>query len=184
MAPNPFEPQELLHFFRHGIRGRLEARAACGFSLSHALRQRRDGLPLLAETVAAARRQRGPVPQAEGLSLLRAGSAGGQHQAVRRAQPLAAVDDPRPSPFRRRSSALPLAAVCFLPTGAPDPTPHLPFPRGGAEEHREQLLPIAPSRLGPPVTAIYCNAGRVHHAVLPPWGAHQRGRQQPSRPAS
>jgi hypothetical protein len=63
-----------------------------------------------------------------------------------------------------------LAAVFFLHTGDPDDTPHLPFPRDVAQEHREQLLHIEPIGLGSPVSAIDFNAGRVDHAVGHPLG--------------
>jgi hypothetical protein len=170
LAPNPFEHQELLHFLRHGLLGRLEHHAAFGLSLGNALRQRRDMLPLLTETVVEARREWGAVPQAEGLQLLREVSTVGPHQAVRREQPLETVDDPRPIPFRGRYGARPLAAVCFRSPGDPDDPPHLPFPRGVAQEHREPLLHIEPISLGPSVTAMHCNAGRVDHAVVHPLG--------------
>jgi hypothetical protein len=100
--PNPFEHQQWLHVLRHGILSRLEPRAAFGLSLGHALRQRHPLLPRLPETVVEARRERGAVPQAEVLQLLREVPAGGHHQAVRREQPFEAVDDPRPIPLRGR----------------------------------------------------------------------------------
>ena len=81
--PNPFEHQELLHFFRDGILGRLEHRAAFGFQLGKALRQRRDVLPCLREPVAESRWERGGVPPAEGLHLRRELPAVRPHQALR-----------------------------------------------------------------------------------------------------
>jgi hypothetical protein len=82
------EWQELLHFFHPRILSRRNQRAAFGCQLGNALGQRLDLLPLLAETVTEARRERGAIPQAEILQLLRKGHAGGPHPAVRREQPL------------------------------------------------------------------------------------------------
>ena len=115
--------------------------------------------PLLVETVAESRWERGAVPQAEVLQLRWEVPPGGHHQAVRCEEPLEAVEDARPILLRSRSGAMQLAAVFFLHTGDPDNTPYLPFSRGVAQEHREPLLHLEPIGLGPPVTAIHCNAG-------------------------
>jgi hypothetical protein len=89
-------------------------------------------LPFLTETVAASCRERGAVPQAERLQLLREIPAVGHYHAVRREQPLEAVENPRPIPFHSRSGAMQRAAVFFLQTGDPDHTPPLPCPSGVA----------------------------------------------------
>jgi hypothetical protein len=102
IRPTPLQGQELPHVLHHRILARLEQRTAFGCQLGHALSQRLDGLPLLAETASESRRERGAIPQAEGLQLLLEVSAMGHHQAWRGAQPFEAIDDSRPIPFRGR----------------------------------------------------------------------------------
>jgi hypothetical protein len=183
-TPHPCAPQEVWHFVRDSLLRRREHGTAFGCPRGQALRSRHHVLPLLRETVAASRRQRGAVPPAAGLPLLGAVPAGGPHPAVRRQPALEAVDAPRPLPCRRRYGAGPRATVVCLHPGDPDAPPPLPCPRAGAPEPREPLLHSEPSGRGPPVAAMDCKAGRVDHAVGPPWGTHQRWRQKPSRPAS
>jgi hypothetical protein len=136
-GPNPLQGQELPHFFYRRILGRLHQRAAFGLQLANALGQHLDVLPLLAETVSESRWERGAIPQAEGLQRQPEVSAVGHPQALRREQPLDAIDDARPLPCRRRSGAMPLAAVCFLYTGDADDTPHPLFSCDVAQEHGE-----------------------------------------------
>jgi hypothetical protein len=102
IGPNPLQGQELPHFFHRRILARLEPRTTFGFQLGNALSHHLDVLPLLAEPEPESRRERGAIPQAEGLQLLLEVSAMGHHQALRREQPFEAIDDPRPIPFRGR----------------------------------------------------------------------------------
>jgi hypothetical protein len=105
IGPNSFQGEELPHFFHRRILGRLHQRTAFGFQLANALGQHLDMLPCLAAPVAESRRERRAIPQAKGRQLLLEVAAGGPHESLRREQPLDAVDDPRPIPFRGRQGA-------------------------------------------------------------------------------
>ena len=168
IRPNPFQGEELPHLLHHRLLGRLQHRTAFGFQLGKALGQRLHVLPLLAKPVSQSRRERRASPQAKGRQLHLEVAAGGQHEALRREQPLDAVDDPRPIPFRGRQGAMELTAIFFRHTGDTNDTPHPLFPGDITEEHGEQLMHLATIRLRSTVTTIDFNAGRVHADVLHP----------------
>jgi hypothetical protein len=158
----------LPYFLHRCLLARLPQRAAFGFQLAKALGPHLGMLPRLAEPVSESCRERGALPQAKGLQLLRAVAAGGQHEALRREPPLDAVDEPRPIPFRGRPGAMALTALFCPRTRDPHDTPHPPFPRDIAQEQGAQLMHLEASRLRSTVTTIACKAGRVHDAVLHP----------------
>jgi hypothetical protein len=170
IGPNPFQGQEVPHCFHHRLLARLEQGTAFGFPLGDVRGQRLDVLPLLAETVSESRRERGALPQAEGLQRLLAVAAMGHPQALRREQPLEAIEDSRPLPFRGRYGAMPWTAVFCLHTGDADDPPHPLCSCDVTQEQGAPLVPIEASRLRPTVTAMDLNAGRVHDAVRHPLG--------------
>jgi hypothetical protein len=167
-GPHPGEGATWPHCWPHRLLGRRQSRAACGCHLAKALGQRRRGLPRLAATGSAARRQRSAIPPATGLQRRLAVAAWGPPQAWRRAPPVEAVDAPRPRPFRGRPGALARTAiVCRHPRdthAAPPPR----CPRDRAAEPGAQLRPSEAIRLRSQGTPIACTAGRLHDAVLPP----------------
>jgi hypothetical protein len=170
LGPDPFQGQEWPPLFPHRLRARLEHRTACGFQLGAALGQRLAVLPLLAEPLSESRRERGAIPQAEGLQRRLAVSARGHPQAWRREPPREAIDHARPIPCRGRSGARPVTAVFFRHPGDADDTPHPLCPCDVAQEPGEPLVHLEAIRLRPTVTASDRKAGRVYDAVLHPLG--------------
>jgi len=76
---------------------------------------------------------------------------------------------------------MPLPAVCSRHPGDADPTPHPRCSCGVAQEQGEPRGHLAALGLRPPLTALACQAGRVHHDLRHPLG-HSPAVEPPALP--